>query len=62
MTLAQIDKWLWIAIYGGIVVGVLGLATQGSDAVLGWALAAAGAVLIAVGVVMIVWRARFKDD
>jgi hypothetical protein len=62
MTLAQIDKWLWLAIYGGIVVGVLGLATHGRDALLGWGLAAAGVLLIAGGVVMIFWRARAKDD
>lgn len=62
MTPSQIEKWLWIAIYGGIIVGVLGLATQRSDAVLGWSLATAGALLVAVGVVMIFWRARIKDD
>jgi len=55
---ARLEAWIWTLIYGGLLVLVLGLATGRESAAVGWALAVPGAVLAAVGVVLIYVRAR----
>lgn len=57
------EKLVWILIYGGLLAVALGIALQqrGSTA-LGWTLSVGGAVVAAVGVVLIWVRSRQKDD
>lgn len=61
-TLQRLHKLIWVLIYGGLLTLVLGLATEGSDAALGWSLALGGGLAAAVGVVLIAVRARLKTD
>jgi hypothetical protein len=61
MNIPFIEKWTWIAIFVGLVVGGFGLALRGSDAALGWGVTGLGALLLAVGLVLIVVRSRIKD-
>lgn len=58
---ARLEKWIWILIYGGLFLFILGIATGRTEAVTGWLLAAPGAIAVAVGVVLIYVRSRFND-
>ena len=62
MSTARVDVWVWVLIYGGLVLIALGLSVQRSSATLGWALAAAGFVLAAIGAVLVWVRSRMKDS
>ena len=57
---AKLEKWIWILIYGGLFVFILGIATGRSDETLGWAMAVPGALVALVGVVLIYVRSRLK--
>jgi hypothetical protein len=58
---ATLEKWIWILIYGGLFMLVLGIATGRTDATIGWAMAVPGVVVALVGVVLIYVRSRLKD-
>ena len=58
---ARLEKWIWILIYTGLFVAVLGIATARTDAVIGWSLIVPGAVAAIVGIVLIYVRSRLKD-
>jgi threonine/homoserine/homoserine lactone efflux protein len=58
---ATVEAWVWILIYGGMLVLSLGLFVRRSDAALGWVLGVAGAVLVATGVLLIYLRSRMRD-
>ena len=58
---ATLEKWIWILIYGGLFMIIIGVATGRSEEVLGWSLAVPGGVLTGVGVVLIYVRSRSKD-
>ena len=53
-----VQTWVWVLIYGGLLLLCLGLFAGRADAALGWLLVAGGATLAAAGVVLIVWRSR----
>ena len=52
------DKLTWVLIFGGIFSITLGLSLLQSGGALVWMFTAAGAVAVAVGVVMIFVRSR----
>lgn len=58
---ATLEKWIWILIYGGLLVMILGIATGRENEALGWAMAVPGALAAAVGVVLIYVRARLSN-
>jgi hypothetical protein len=58
---AKLETWIWVLIYGGLFVFILGIATGRRDEVLGWALAIPGVVVATVGFVLIYVRSRLKD-
>ena len=59
---ATLEKWIWILIFGGLFGVIIGIAVGRADESLGWALAVPGAVLAAVGVVLIYVRSRLPDS
>lgn len=59
---ARLETWIWVLIYGGLFAVILGMATGRESEVLGWSLAVPGAIVAAVGVVLIFVRARLKDS
>lgn len=61
-TLARIEAWVWVLIYGGLLTLVLGLAVGRTDAVLGGVLALVGVVLALAGAVLLWVRSRLKQD
>ena len=61
-TLARIEAWVWVLIYGGLLTLVLGLALRRADGGWGDALALGGLVLAVAGAVLIWVRSRLKLD
>ncbi|MBS0343538.1 MAG: hypothetical protein JSS56_23790 [Proteobacteria bacterium] len=55
---AKLEGWIWVLIYGGLLLVVLGIVTGRESAALGWSLAVPGAVVAAVGAVLVYVRSR----
>ena len=58
---ARLEKWIWILIYGGLFLFILGIATARVDSVLGWSMAVPGTAAAVVGFVLIYVRSRIGD-
>jgi len=58
---ATLDKWIWVLIYGGLFLLILGIATARRDAALGWSMALPGGGVALVGFMLIYVRSRYKD-
>jgi hypothetical protein len=58
---ARLEKWIWILIYGGLFLLIIGIATGRTDASLGWSIAVPGAVVALVGFVLIYVRSRLSN-
>ena len=52
---------VWVFVYSGLLLLVLGLFVMRHDSLLGWVLVLAGAVDALVGVVLLVMRSRMKS-
>jgi sulfite exporter TauE/SafE len=59
--MAWLHRTIWMLIFGGLLVGVLGIAVQRSDELLGWAMVLAGAVLVLAGALLVYARSRIPD-
>lgn len=57
---AKLEKWIWILIYGGLFLLILGIATGRANEALGWSMATPGVLLAVAGVVLIYVRSRLK--
>ena len=57
----KVDTWIWVLIYLGMILLGLGLSVSRSDAVVGWALMAAGGIGVVVGSVLVWVRSRMKN-
>jgi sulfite exporter TauE/SafE len=57
-----IEKLVWVAIYGGMILGGFGLAVRQAHDPAGWTLIVLGAVSIVVGLALIVLRSRIPKD
>ncbi|RYF69760.1 MAG: hypothetical protein EOO22_15530 [Comamonadaceae bacterium] len=55
---ARLERWIWILIYGGLFLAILGIATGRTEPLLGWLLAVPGAISAAIGVALIYVRSR----
>ena len=55
---ARLEKWIWILIYGGLFLVILGIATGRTDPMTGWLMAVPGALATVVGSVLIYVRSR----
>lgn len=58
---ATVEVWIWTLIYGGLLLGSLGLFVGRNDPALGWTVGVTGAVLVAAGVLLIYLRSRMHD-
>ena len=59
-TIARIESWVWILIYGGLLGIVLGIASMSATATVAWSLIVAGSVLTVAGVILIWIRSRLE--
>lgn len=57
-TVAWIDRMIWILIYGGLFVAILGLASWPESLALAWSLVVIGGITAAAGVVLLWIRSR----
>ena len=58
----QVERWVWILIYGGVVLAAIGTALlSNGHELLGWAFVAAGAIDVVIGIVLIVVRSRMPS-
>jgi formate hydrogenlyase subunit 3/multisubunit Na+/H+ antiporter MnhD subunit len=57
---AALEALVWVLIYGGLLTLVLGLSVRRLDEDIGWALVMGGALVAAVGVVLIYVRSKIK--
>ena len=57
---ATLDSWIWVLIYGGLFLLILGIATGRTEAALGWSMAAPGVAAALVGAVLIYVRSRIQ--
>jgi membrane protein DedA with SNARE-associated domain len=61
MRAKQVQNWVWILIYAGMILFALGMAVRQRDPALGGAIALPGVALVAIGIVLIWIRSRMKD-
>jgi membrane protease YdiL (CAAX protease family) len=60
--LSRMHNLIWAMIYGGLLVLILGLATQRTDDALGWSMVAVGGLVAAAGFALIYVRSRLTED
>jgi hypothetical protein len=58
---ARIETWVWVLIYGGLLVCALGVALSRGGFGYGWTVSVIGIVLAVAGVVLIYVRSRMAD-
>ncbi len=57
-TISRLQTLIWVLIYGGLLTLVLGLSVQRTHDPLGWSLVTGGAIVAAIGFVLIYVRSR----
>lgn len=57
-TITLIERLIWILIYGGLFVLILGLASMSASPVVAWSFVVVGGCIAAAGVVLIWVRSR----
>ncbi len=60
-TLLWIERLVWICLYGGLLAIVLGIFLARAEPEQAGLIQRAGAVLVAIGVLLIYLRSRLKD-
>ena len=58
MKTSTVEAWVWVLVYGGLLLFCLGLFIDRSDFALGWLFNLVGGSLAVAGVVLIFLRAR----
>lgn len=58
--ITRLHQLIWVLIYGGLLALVLGLSVQRTDDAIGWSLVLGGALVTALGGVLIYVRSRLK--
>ena len=58
---ATVEIWVWLLIYGGLLLCSLGWFVSRHDAALGWTIGIVGVVSVATGVLLIYLRSRMRD-
>lgn len=59
-SIARLHQLIWVLIYGGLLTLVLGLSVQRTDDAIGWSMVLGGALVTALGGVLIYVRSRLK--
>ena len=59
-SIARVERWVWILLYGGLLTLVFGLVVEDRDFALGWSMVTGGGAAAAAGIVLIYVRSRMK--
>ena len=62
MSTRKVETWVWVLVYGGMIVLGIGLAVQPTDPGTGWAIVCAGGVLITLGALLVWVRSRMSGE
>jgi hypothetical protein len=58
---ARLEALIWVLIYGGLIVAVLGIALERNGARHGSGIVTAGALAVAAGIVLVWVRSRLTE-
>ena len=58
--IARVEAWIWILIYAGLLLLVLGISLTSYDPALAWTVMGTGIVLAVVGAVLIYFRSKMS--
>lgn len=61
-SLDRLQALIWVLIYGGLLLLVLGVATERNSDAAGWPLVVFGGVAAVAGFVLIYVRSRLEED
>ncbi|HKX40129.1 MAG TPA: hypothetical protein VJO99_03155 [Burkholderiaceae bacterium] len=59
---SRVEVWVWVLIYGGLLLLGLGLSAQRSDTAIGWVLIVAGVIATGAGAVLVWVRSRMNPS
>jgi len=62
MSARKVETWVWVLVYGGMIVLGIGLAVQRTDVGTGWLIACAGGALVGLGVLLVWVRSRMRSE
>ena len=57
-----IETWVWVLLYGGLLILSFGIFVRRASSALGVAMMAAGGLAALMGIALIYIRSRWKDD
>ncbi|WP_411879278.1 hypothetical protein [Polaromonas sp. YR568] len=58
--IARLQALIWVLIYGGLLILVLGLSMERLDDAIGWSMVVIGGIIAAIGFVLIYVRSRIN--
>ena len=61
LSVARLDVLIWALMYGGLFGVGLGVALQRTGETYGWGVIVAGAVVVAIGIVLLWVRSRLRE-
>ena len=61
-SVARLHTLIWVLIYGGLLIVVLGLSVQRTSDPIGWSMVVVGALLAVLGIGLIYVRSRMKTE
>lgn len=57
-----VERWVWLLVYGGLLVLCLGVFVRRADAPLGWGLMGFGGLAAVAGFALIYVRSRMQNE
>jgi hypothetical protein len=62
MKTSTVETWVWVLLYGGLLVLSLSVFVARADAAFGWGLAIGGMLATALGALLVYLRSRMKEE
>jgi len=62
MKTSTVETWIWVLLYGGLLVLSLSVFVARADASFGWALRIAGMLATVLGALLVYLRSRMKVE
>ena len=62
MKTSTVETWVWVLLYGGLLVLSLSVFVARADAAFGWGLGIGGTLATALGALLVYLRSRMKEE